>query len=40
MELDVDKKDKQEELNLIEIKLEKLKIYEKTIKAIRSQYLD
>ena len=40
MELDIDKKDRQEELILIEIKLEKLKISEKTIKAIRSQYLD
>ena len=40
MELDTDKKDRQEELILMEIKLQKLKISEKTIKAIRSQYLD
>ena len=43
MELDIDKKDRQEELILIEIKLEKLKILkisEKAIKAIRSKYLD
>ena len=40
MELDIDKKDRQEELILIKIKLEKLKISEKTIKAVRSQYLD
>ena len=40
MELDIDKKDRQEELILIEIKLEKLKISEKTIRVIRSQYLD
>ena len=40
MELDIDKKDRQEELILIEIKLEKLKISEKTITAIKSQYLD
>ena len=37
VELDIDKKDRQEELILIEIKLEKLKISGKTIKAIRSQ---
>ena len=40
MELDIDKKDRQEELILKEIKLEKSKISEKTIKGIRSQYLD
>ena len=40
MELDIDKKDRQEELILIKIKLEKLKISEKTIKAVTSQYLD
>ena len=40
MELDIDKKNIQEELVLIDIKLEKLKISEKTIKTIRSQYLD
>ena len=40
MELDIDKKDRQQELILKEIKLEKLKISEKTIKGIRSQYLD
>ena len=40
MELGIDKKDRQEELILIEIKSEKLKISEKRIKAIRSQYLD
>ena len=36
VELDIDKKDRQE-IKLIEIKLEKLKISGKTIKAIRSQ---
>ena len=42
MELDIDKKDRQGELILIEIKLEKLEISEKKkkIKTIRSQYLD
>ena len=40
MELDIDKKDRQEELILIKIKLEKKKISEKTIKAVTSQYLD
>ena len=41
MELDIDNLDRQEELILIEIELEKLKISEKkTIKVIRSQYLD
>ena len=40
MELDIDKRDRQEELILIEIKLEKLKIYEKKFRTIRSQYLD
>ena len=37
MELGIDKKDRQEELILIEIKLEKIKISEKKIKAIRLQ---
>ena len=36
MELGIDKKDRQEDLILIEIKLEKLKTSEKIIKAIRS----
>ena len=36
MELDIDKKDRQEDLILIEIKLEKLETSEKIIKAIRS----
>ena len=40
MELDINKNNRQEELILIEIKYEKLNISEKTIKAIRSQYLD
>ena len=40
MELVIDKRNRQEELILIEIKLAKLKISEKTVKAIRSQYLD
>ena len=39
VELDIDQKDRQEELILIEIKLKKLKISEKTIKAIRSQII-
>ena len=34
MELDIDKKDRQEELILIEVKLEKLKISEKTIRQL------
>ena len=38
IELDADKKDRQEELILTETKLEKLKIPKKTIKAIRSIY--
>ena len=39
MELDIDKKDRQEELILIEVKLEKLKISEKTIlRSIMSIY--
>ena len=39
LELDIDKRDTQEQLILIEIKLEKLKTSEKTIKAIRSQII-
>ena len=39
VELDIDQKDRQEELILIEIKLKKIKISEKTIKAIRSQII-
>ena len=38
IELDADKKDRQEELILTETKLEKLKIPKKTIKTIRSIY--
>ena len=39
LELDVNKRDIQEELILIEIRLKKLKISEETIKAIRSQII-
>ena len=39
LELNIDKRDIQEELISIEIKLEKLKISKKTIKAIRSQII-
>ena len=39
IELNIDKRDIQEQLIFIDIKLEKLKISEKTIKAIRSQII-
>ena len=39
LELNIDKRDIQEQLILIEIRLEKLKVSEKKIKAIRSQII-